>query len=167
MSYRQFTFEQIARTFEHEPGDWEADEGVAEWKHQRTKGWPKEEWVMDHRDGAARLNSDASVALRTSRLLSTPEQAKGDSLRRQTEKTRAYVEAHGLELDTTLTAKMIDRGARSRLCNTTITTAGRVCEDGRSRCRPGANASSHDDKNAPVSQIVSSQVLVHRAATER
>ena len=34
---------------------------------------------------------------------STPEQAKGDSLRRQTEAAAAYAEAEGLDLDTTLT----------------------------------------------------------------
>jgi DNA invertase Pin-like site-specific DNA recombinase len=33
---------------------------------------------------------------------STPEQAKGDSLRRQTERAHAYAETHGLELDTEL-----------------------------------------------------------------
>ncbi len=34
---------------------------------------------------------------------STPEQAKGDSLRRQTDAATAYAEANGLDLDTTLT----------------------------------------------------------------
>ncbi len=34
---------------------------------------------------------------------SSPEQAKGDSLRRQVEASRAYAEEHGLELDETLT----------------------------------------------------------------
>jgi DNA invertase Pin-like site-specific DNA recombinase len=34
---------------------------------------------------------------------STPEQLKGDSLRRQTELSRAYAEKHGLELDESLT----------------------------------------------------------------
>jgi DNA invertase Pin-like site-specific DNA recombinase len=39
---------------------------------------------------------------------STPDQAKGDSLDRQTRRARAYAELHGLELDTEL--KLEDRG---------------------------------------------------------
>jgi DNA invertase Pin-like site-specific DNA recombinase len=41
---------------------------------------------------------------------STPEQAKGDSLRRQTEKARAYADTHGLELDTELNLNLTDKG---------------------------------------------------------
>jgi len=39
---------------------------------------------------------------------STPEQAKGHSIRRQEELSAAYAEEHGLELDNSL--KMTDKG---------------------------------------------------------
>ena len=40
---------------------------------------------------------------------STPEQAEGDSFRRQTEQARAYAQRHGLDLDQTLTYQDLGR----------------------------------------------------------
>lgn len=64
---------------------------------------------------------------------STPEQLKGDSLRRQTELSEKYAAAHGLELDTRITMKDLGVSAydRSNITKGALGYFLRMVDDGR------------------------------------